>query len=299
MIVMTRVQTKLMMVASAIILFSCGQPAFAQFQFTALERYSGIFAGPGTVCTNRCMQTHEAGEFRGMADVSSSGVISRAYQVSQITTGSISGDLLGEYGRYWDQNFQSTTAHLTYLYANFTVPNDTPFELTATLTDSVDISGQGICSLGNPSYYSYCQVTIVSDSETMGDFIFPSPDTTANYSATGVFRAGVPYFLKVSAACASRICVQENRPGLTINRTLGVRFALTLAPTLRTLLTPEGIRISWPSVFTNYQVEASTSLLPSGPDWIPITIAPTPSADGLSVQIPRTDAARFFRLRQQ
>jgi hypothetical protein len=67
-------------------------------------------------------------------------------------------------------------------------------------------------------------------------------------------------------------------------------------PQLAIALSPQTVTLSWPVGVTSYVLESTSSL--SATTWDPVTDNPTIGPTDRSVQLPITDVAKFFRLRQ-
>jgi O-glycosyl hydrolase len=124
-------------------------------------------------------------------------------------------------------------------------------------------------------------------------------DSPVSANAIFAFAAGVTKVRGVR--CVGRVHTSgASGTSWAANATELQAFAAPVLP--RPILTvsaaSNGIRVSWPAPLTNYVLETADRL--SGlTNWSPVTNAPQPGADLLTVTIPSPVAQRFFRLHQQ
>jgi len=98
--------------------------------------------------------------------------------------------------------------------------------------------------------------------------------------------------VEVHQAAANSSDVSFN---LRLDALLAPASGVGLYPALLSEVTEEGVRISWPAVFTGYSLQTRLSL-GSDVDWEPVDVPTVTHGDRFSVLLPATDAGRFLRL---
>ncbi len=171
-----------------------------------------------------------------------------------------------------------------YLEVQFTVPQNTPYHFRG---QGRDVLLSSVGGSGGGSLYWFLDYGAVD---------FANPACTCAYDHRGVLSAGVTHTLSMHL---DRYLVPNSTgPGLFISTTNTFTFTLTLVPALSASLLGSDIAIQWPAYATNFVLESTTNLSPPVL-WAPVTNAPVTINGFFRITGDRTEAARFFRLREQ
>jgi hypothetical protein len=82
---------------------------------------------------------------------------------------------------------------------------------------------------------------------------------------------------------------------LRLEALLAPASGVGLFPTLVPEITPEGVRVSWPTAFTGYSLQSRLDFQ-TDEDWAPIDVPIETIGDKRSVLLPLNDSQRFLRL---
>ena len=126
------------------------------------------------------------------------------------------------------------------------------------------MTGVQTCALPICDVFGYSVAAIGGDRVLIG----------ANWDDTGAGRAGAAYLFTIPS---------DNT-------------TTPLPPTLKAQLSAGALTFQWPTNYTGYAVQASTTPGSSN-SWANVTVTPAVVGSNYSVTFPTTNTSRFFRLR--
>jgi hypothetical protein len=263
--------------ARALVVCLIYAPAFlrlasAQISYNGIGRYIGGSDSAG-----------DSGPYPTFdSSISASGV-NGSINVSQTST-CLQGSISGTFFTHIYAIGPNAERADNYMEVQFTVPKSTPYHFRAQGIDAVvsSVGGSG----GGSIYWLI----------DYGALDAANPGCTCAYDRLGVLPAGATHTLSMHL---DRFVVPTSTgPGLFISTTNTFTFTLTLVPALSVSASGSDVAVQWPEYATNFVLESTTRLNPPMV-WAAVTNAPATINGFFRVTVDGSEAARFFRLREQ